>query len=118
MSAPQPVEALMQKGFSLLDAHRYKEGLEVGRKLNRMQHSSSFEIMALAYLRLGQLAKAIAILEKGVAKAGRVWLLWELLGNCYSDDGRYADAEKAYQEALTKERCDGDVIQLNRAVAF
>ena len=47
----------MQKGFSLLAAHRYKEGLEVGRKL--------------AYLRLGQLAKAIAIVEKGVAKAGR-----------------------------------------------
>src|SRR6185295_8730093 len=102
----QPVESLMQKGFALLDAHQYKEALEMGRQLQRMRHSSAFEIMALAYLGLDQLPKAIATLEEGVRAAERVWLLWELLGNCYSDEGRYDAAEKAYQTALSKERCD------------
>lgn len=109
---------MMRKGFSLLRTHRYSDALEVGRKLKRLRHSSCFEIMALAYLHLGELPRAIAILEEGVAKAGRVWLLWELLGNCYSDAGRYGVAERSYQEALSKERCDAEVIHLNRAIAF
>src|SRR5437867_3873200 len=101
MNKPQRVSSLMRRGFSLLRAHRYGDALEAGRKLKRLRHSSAFEIMALAHLRLGVLGKAIAILEEGVRKAGRVWLLWELLGNCYSDAERYDAAENAYQEALS-----------------
>ncbi len=118
MTREQRTKGLMQRGFSLLRSYRYREALKVGRKLKRLRHSSCFEIMALAYLRLGALPKAIAILEQGVAKAGRVWLLWELLGNCYSDAGRYGAAQTAYQEALSRENCDPEVIHLNRAIAF
>src|SRR5262245_30524625 len=109
---------LMQKGFSLLDEHRYEDALKIGRNLKKLRHSSAFEILALAYLRLEKLSKAIAVLEEGVAKAGRVWILWELLGNCYSDAGRYAKAETVYQKALQLQGCDHDVIRLNRAIAF
>jgi tetratricopeptide (TPR) repeat protein len=108
----------MHKGFSLLRQDRYGDALQIGRKLKRLRHSSAFEIIALAYLHQGLLAKAVATLEEGVAKAGRVWILWELLGNCYSDAGRYAAAEDAYQQALLREGCDADIVQLNRAIAF
>src|SRR5688572_5527241 len=118
MNKLQRATALMQKGFSFLDAHRYEDALKVGENLKKLRHSSAFEILALAYLRTGKLSKAIAILEEGVIRANRVWVLWELLGNCYSDGGRYSKAEKAYAEALRRENCDDDVIHLNRAIAF
>jgi len=108
----------MDKGFSFLHSHGYREALAVGRKLKRLRHSSAFEIIALAHLRLGALSKAITTLEEGVTKAERVWLLWELLGNCYSDAGRYKAAEDAYKHALLKKGCDADVVHLNRAIAF
>lgn len=109
---------LMQKGFSFLDEHRYADALKVGQKLKKLRHSSAFEILALAYLRSDKRSKAITVLEEGVNNAGRVWILWELLGNCYSDAGRYSKAERAYQKALRLERCDLDAIHLNRAIAF
>ncbi|HEX5221321.1 MAG TPA: tetratricopeptide repeat protein [Verrucomicrobiae bacterium] len=109
---------LMQKGFSLLDEYCYEEALKVGQKLKKLRHSSAFEILALAHLRSDRLSKAIAVLEEGVAKAGRIWVLWELLGNCYSDAGRYAKAEKAYQKALRLDNCDHEAVHLNRAIAF
>src|SRR5260221_870929 len=109
---------LMRKGFSFLDEHRSTDALEIGRKLKKLPHSSAFEILALAHVRSNKLSKAIAVLEEGVTKVGRVWILWELLGNCYSDAGRFAKAEKAYREALTREGCDLDVVHLNRAIAF
>lgn len=109
---------LMQKGFLLLDEHRYAEAMKVGQKLKRLRHSSAFEILALAYRRSDKLSKAIAVLEEGVAKAGRVWILWELLGNCYSDAAHFAKAEKAYQAALLRESSDQAVVHLNRAIAF
>ncbi len=108
----------MQKGFALLDERRYSEALEVGRELKKLRHSSAFEIQALAHSRSGSLAEAIAVLEEGVAKAGKVWVLWELLGNCYSDAERYVEAEQAYQSALQLEECDRAVVHLNRAMAF
>ncbi|MDB6037312.1 MAG: hypothetical protein JWM99_1153, partial [Verrucomicrobiales bacterium] len=90
---------IMQKGFAFLQERRYADALKIGQDLKKLRHSSAFEILALAYLRSNKLSKAIKVLEEGVAKAGRVWLLWELLGNCYSDAGRFVKAEKAYVEA-------------------
>src|SRR3954471_1371043 len=118
MDKLQQSTKLMEEGFSLIDECRYEAALKVGRRLKKLRHSSAFEILALAYLRSERLSKAIAVLEEGVAKAGRVWILWELLGNCYSDAGRFAKAEKAYQKALQLEGCNHDVVHLNRAIAF
>src|SRR5947209_13873499 len=118
MSQLRRASQLMQWGFSLLGQHRYADAQKVGQKLKRLRHSAAFEILALAYLHSDKLSKAIAILEEGVTKAGPVWVLWELLGNCYSDARRFAKAENAYAEALAREGCDRDVIHLNRAIAF
>src|SRR5436190_12168919 len=118
MDRLQQTTKLMEKGFSLIDECRYEAALKVGRRLKKLRHSSAFEILALAYLRSERLSNTIAVLEEGVARAGRVWILWELLGNCYSHAGGYVKAEKAYQNALRLEGCNRDVIHLNRAIAF
>lgn len=112
------VSELMKEGFSLIDAGLSEEAVRVGRQLKKLRHSSAFEIMALGHLQEGKVSKAIAVLEQGVREAQRVWVLWELLGNCYSDAERFHDAELAYQEALLREGCDNAVVHLNRAIAF
>jgi tetratricopeptide (TPR) repeat protein len=112
------ISRLMEKAFSLLDAGELKGAEKIGRELKKLRHSSAFEILALAYLRQQKPAKAVNVLEEGTRKAGKVWLLWELLGNCYSDLGRFRDAETAYQRALQQKGCDPSVVHLNRAIAF
>ena len=118
MKKANQLSELIAEGFKLLDEYHYPEALKVGRKLKSMRHSSAFEILALAYLRSDKLSKAIAVLEEGVSKAGRVWILWELLGNCYSDARQFGEAERAYQKALLQEGCNLPVVHLNRAIAF
>jgi len=112
------ITKLKQKAYGCLDAGRHAAALKLGRELKKLGEASAFEILALAYERSGKLPRAIAVLEEGVAKAADIWMLWELLGNFYSDAERYAEAEEAYQRALQLEGCDRDVVQLNRAIAF
>jgi tetratricopeptide (TPR) repeat protein len=109
---------LMDQGFSLLAGELYGAALKTGQRLRKLRHSSAFEILALGYKGKGELSKAIAVLEKGTGKADRVWVLWKLLGDCYSDAGRFDEAETAYQKALRRERCDAPLIHLNRAIAL
>jgi tetratricopeptide (TPR) repeat protein len=118
LNATDDISELMQDGFSLLDRQRYREAIKVGRKLKRLKHSSAFEIMGLAYLHLDRLPEAITVLEEGVAKAGSVWLLWELLGNCHSYSGNLEKAEAAYGRAIELDGCNRDLIHLNRGIAF
>jgi Flp pilus assembly protein TadD len=121
ISKSEPMERtsqLMQQAFSLIEEKKFKEAKKIGKELKRLRHSSAFEILALVYLRQEKMPEAVAVLEEGTSKAGRVWLLWELLGNCYSDLGRFRDAENAYQRALQQESCDPSVVHLNRAIAF
>ena len=109
---------LIEKGFFFLNSGDHKQALKVGRELKKLRHSSAFEILALAYLRQGKIAKAIHVLEDGVSKARRVWILWELLGNSYSDANRYEEAENAYLKALQQPGCDASLVHLNRGIAF
>lgn len=109
---------LMKEGFALIDEGRFGDAIEVGRRLKKLRHSSAFEIIALGYLYGGKVAKAVTVLEEGVSKAERVWILWSLLGNCYSDVARFDDAEVAYQAALSRDHCDKAAVHLNRAIAF
>lgn len=118
MEAARRLNNLIERGFAALETGAYRESIRIGTVLKKLRHSSAFEILALAYLKQNKLARAIRVLEEGVAKAGRAWILWELLGNCYSDAGRYQKAEQTYQKALRVERCNRDVIHLNRAIAF
>ncbi|MEJ2541420.1 MAG: tetratricopeptide repeat protein [Gemmatimonadota bacterium] len=110
------VEQLLEKGFSLLDQGRYAEALEVSAELEGQRHSAAFEIGALAHLGRGDLTDAIDVLKRGVEAAPTVWVLWQLLGNCESDQGRYSAAEDAYRQALDCRGVWKESVLLNRAI--
>jgi tetratricopeptide (TPR) repeat protein len=112
------IERLIKAGFASLTRGDFQTSLRIGKQLKSLRHSSAFEILALAYLRQGKLDRAIAYLEDGVSKAPLARILWELLGNCYSDKGRFVDAERIYLSALKMDKRRRDTIHLNRGIAF
>lgn len=111
-------EALMSDAFALLQDGKPEKALEIGRKLERQQYSGGFEIQALAYADMDKLPKAVRVLEKGTGIVPDVWLLWQLLGNCRSDLGRYADACEAYVTGLALEDADQVSLKSNYALAL
>lgn len=58
-----PIDSLVAMGFDSLKSGNYDEAIKVGEMLLAKQHSSGFEILALAYGELGDTDRAIAILE-------------------------------------------------------
>ncbi|MBW3622482.1 MAG: tetratricopeptide repeat protein [Armatimonadetes bacterium] len=109
-------EALMKMGFRAVEEHDYKRAKRIGKRLRDLRHTSSFEILALAYAEEGRLKKAVEALEEGVSYAPSVWRLWQLLGNYYSDQGRYDDAFNAYRSALACPQTYPASINLNIAI--
>ena len=109
---------LMDRGFDHLETYEYKKAVKIGKKLIELRHTSGFEIQALAYAGLGKKKKAIRILEEGVQKGPGVWLLWQLLGNYYSDVENYAEALAAYDQALQCSNPDAKSLKFNRALVL
>ena len=70
----------------------------------------------MAYAGLDRHQEAIATLERGVANAPGIWLLWQLLGICYSDLKRFDEAALAYEEALKCENVAESSVLLNQAM--
>lgn len=108
---------LMNQGFDQLEICDYQRAIKTGKKLIRLRHTSGFEILALAYGDLGKKKKAIKVLEEGVHGV-KVWKLWQLLGNYYSDVGKYEKALFAYDGALECPHVDLQSIKFNRAIVF
>lgn len=111
-------DALMREGFDAIKSQDLDRALEIGRELRECRHSSTFEISALAYCAKGDLRRAIRVLEEGVERAPFVWRLWELLGNYYSDQGRFADARECYRKALKCSSGDNPWVHLNAGICF
>lgn len=114
----ETADRLMKKGFEALELSRTDQAIRIGQKLKELRHSSAFEILALAYEENGQHKRAIRVLEEGVGRAPSVWILWQLLGNCYSNIERFTDAQKCYVKALHCPHADTSAIHLNSAIAF
>lgn len=114
----QRVQKLNDKGFECLNAHDFDKAIKIGKHLRKLHYSSAFEILGLAYAKQGKLQKAIAILEEGVEKAPAVWLLWQLLGNYYSDSGKHKKALRAYQSALNCPSADESSVEYNIAIVL
>ncbi len=118
MSKQENAENLMREGHRLLDEWEPDEAIEIGKKLKKLRHSSAFEILALAYAQKDQIARAIKILQEGTKKAPDVWMLWQLLGNYYSDEKRFSDCQDAYRRALQCPQVNADSVHLNLAIAL
>lgn len=112
------VTKLIDEGFGALEEGRYDDALGAADGLERMRHSSSFELGALALRALDREDEALERLERGVKKAPGVWLLWNLLGNVRSDGGDYEGAFAAWDSGLACEECDAGSLRLNKAIAL
>ncbi|MBA4387690.1 MAG: hypothetical protein C0404_06890 [Verrucomicrobia bacterium] len=111
-------DRLMKKGFEALESSDTDRAIDIGRELKNLRHSSAFEILALAHEQKGHVKRAIRILEEGVRRAPRVWVLWQLLGNYYSNMERFANAQQCYLKALDCPHADTSSIHFNAAIAF
>jgi tetratricopeptide (TPR) repeat protein len=118
MNDIEKAEKLMNQGFDYLDEYEYDKAIKIGKKLKKMRHSSAFEIMALAFKEKDKSNESIKILEEGVSLAPKVWRLWQLLGNYYSDDERYLDSQKCYETALSCPNVDESTVHYNSSVAY
>ncbi len=112
------IQDLMEDAYEKLDVFDSKEALVIGKKLVAMQYSGGFEIMALAYLQSDKLERAIKVLKEGVAQCPDVWVLWQLLGNCYSDNDNYDEAINSYRQALECPGANPSSIHLNTAISL
>ena len=118
MTKLEQIEDLMKAGFEAVNDFDTKVAIKIGKKLKKLRHTSAFEILALAYLNEENSEKAIKILKEGVDVAPKLWILWQLLGNTYSDINKYDEAQKCYQKALECEGNDGNSILYNSALAY
>lgn len=111
-------EQMMQEAYECLDSFDADNALSIGKELVEMRFSGGFEIIALSYAMDDKLDKAIKTLEEGVRSCPTVWILWQLLGNYYSDDERYDKAMECYHKALECEEADPSSVHLNIAISL
>lgn len=109
------VDALIQQADEALEVYDFESALAVGEQLLEARYSYGYEVIARAQAGLDERPKAIATLEEAVIR-GPVWPLWNLLGNYRSDEGDYAGAFAAYEQALVVDGVDASLIHLNYAV--
>jgi tetratricopeptide (TPR) repeat protein len=112
------VDELMEEGRVALGEERFADALHAGERLEALRYSGAFEIMALALDGLGRRQEAVQALERGVGLARQVSPLWQLLGNFYSDDSRYDDATRCYENGLACENPERSALNLNYAICL
>ncbi|HOC93566.1 MAG TPA: hypothetical protein PKH33_14520 [bacterium] len=109
---------LMEQAFGYINTNELKKAAKIGNQLLKMKYTGGFEIMGLVYMEKGEINKAIKTLEEGVKKAPDIWLLWQLLGNAYSDNKKYKKALQSYSSALKCADKDVSSIYYNIAIAL
>jgi len=109
-------EKLAERGCELLRQGDYREALEVASRLEELRDSAALGIAAQAHEGLGETAKAIEVLERGLEVAADAWPNWQLLGNLRSDAGDLDGADEAYERALGCPGAWEGSIRLNQGV--
>ncbi len=109
---------LMQQAYELLGTYDTDGAIKIGEQLRKMRYTGGYEILALAYQIEGKLEKAVRILKEGVKQAPSSWLLWQQLGNLYSDRAEFDKAHESYDRALQCPDADPSNITLNRANVY
>lgn len=107
---------LCESGFDALAEGRLEDAMEVAQSLEDERASVGFELRAHVQLQGGDVRLAILALQEGTRRAKHNWVLWQLLGNCYSDLEQFDQADAAYESAARCENADPDAVALNRAI--
>lgn len=118
MKLGQSFDTLMSQAFELIEVGNPKAALEIGKQLEEMCYSGTFEIQAMAYAEMGEKRKAVEILEKGVKIVPDIWQLWQLLGNYESGLGHYDKAISAFENSLKAKNPDTVSLYYNYAIAL
>lgn len=106
---------MMQRAYECLGKYDTDGAIQIGEQLRKMRFTGGYEVLALAYQIEGKLEKAVRILREGVKQAPGSWLLWQQLGNLYSDRAEFDKAHESYDRALQCADADASSITLYRA---
>ncbi len=109
-------EKLSDEGFDCLREEDYERALEISSELEERRFTAAFEIGAQALAGLGDIDKAVTLLQRGLELAPQVWSNWQLLGNYLSDLNQYDEAKRAYDSALECGVVWKDSVYLNQAI--
>ena len=116
--AAEIAQDLTEEAFAALEEGRGARVAEICAELRVMHYSSCFEIEALLALDQGLPARALEVLDEGLAVVPELWQLWQLRGNILSDGGQWDDALESYRQALSLDGADINSLRLNRATAL
>ena len=114
----EEAEALYDKGLESIHIEDFEDALVIARQLNNIRYSGGFEIEALAHAGRGNSKNAIRTLKKAVKKCPDVWVLWQLLGNCLSDDEQFGKAVEAFDIGLLTSEPNSASLKLNKSIAL
>lgn len=109
-------EELIKEAYAALDDDDLGRALELSGRLLETRHARGFEIMATALERQDRYEEAIDVLRKGVMVVPEASPLWELMGNLYSKEKEFEQAETAYVTALACPGANSASICYNMAV--
>ncbi|MEM9218788.1 MAG: hypothetical protein AAGD25_31160 [Cyanobacteria bacterium P01_F01_bin.150] len=112
------INTLIDTGFALVSNGEFEEAGKIGLELKSHRHTSSFEILALAYAGMEDLNKAIAILEEGIEVAPNIWQFWQLLGNYSSDLENYDKSIEYYERGIQCPDANINSLKYNLAVLY
>lgn len=100
------IDSLLRQADEALEAGDDKTALKAGQQLVEQRHAYGFEVLARAYWLRDEKTKAIRTLQDGVEKAPKMWTLWQLLGDYWSDVGDPKRARACYEQVLALPSAD------------
>ena len=111
-------EVLIDEALELLEAEEPQKALKIGKKIEAEWFEKGLEIQAIAFDAMDKREKAIDILEKGTSSSPETWFLWQLLGNYYSEDGKFEKSIAAFENGLKASDADFVSLNYNYAIAL
>jgi tetratricopeptide (TPR) repeat protein len=88
-----------ERGVACLLEGKLFRAERIANRLIEQSYSGGDELKARCLYARGEREEAIAVLERAVEKSPTVCMLWDYLGEFYSDGGRYADALAAFHQS-------------------
>lgn len=94
------IDSLIDQADEALEAGDDNTAITIGQQLIEMRNAYGFQVLARAYWQRDEKTKAIRTLQDGVSKAPKLWPLWQLLGDYWSDVGDGKRARECYETVL------------------
>lgn len=110
-------ESIYRKGLQALEGGDPPKLLGYAEELIQRQHWGGFELMGRCCLMIGNLPGAIEILQQGCELCPKTAVLWSLLGEAYSNSGRFEEALDAFHH-YRQEGQEEETALFNLAVIY